>query len=68
VDALKVLRYVAELPVAQSEPCDDIGTGDPLQGDVDCNGAVNSVDSLKILRYVAGLSVAQSEPCHDIGT
>jgi hypothetical protein len=26
VDALKILRYVAELPVQQNEPCPDIGT------------------------------------------
>ncbi len=26
VDALKILRYVAALPVAQTEPCPDIGT------------------------------------------
>jgi hypothetical protein len=68
VDSLKILRHVASLSVAQTEPCDDIGTGSPLQGDVDCSGGVNSVDSLKILRFVAVLSVAQNEPCTDIGT
>jgi hypothetical protein len=69
VDALKILRYVAQLSVSQTEPCDDINTGGPpLQGDVDCSGGVNSVDSLKILRYVAQLSVSQTEPCDDIGT
>ena len=31
-----------------------------IQGDVDCNGVVNSVDSLKILREIAGFGAA---PC-----
>jgi hypothetical protein len=69
VDALKVLRHVVSLSVTQEEPCDDIGTGGPpLQGDVDCSNAVNSVDALKVLRHVASLSVTQNEPCDDIGT
>ncbi len=69
VDSLKILRHVAQLSVAQTEPCDNIGTGGPpLQGDVDCTGAVNSVDALKVLRHVAQLSVSQTEPCADIGT
>jgi hypothetical protein len=38
------------------------------QGDVDCDGQVNSIDSLKVLRFGAGLSVTQTEPCPDIGT
>ncbi len=38
------------------------------QGDVDCDGDVDSVDSLKQLRHVAGLSVSQEEGCPDIGT
>jgi hypothetical protein len=68
VDSLKVLRYVAGLSVAQTEPCADIGTEAPVWGDVDCTGAVNSVDALKLLRYVAALSVSQTEPCLDIGS
>jgi hypothetical protein len=69
VDALKELRYVAALSVAQSEPCPDIGDDvASVWGDVDCNVSVTSVDGLKILRYVAALSVAQTEPCPDIGT
>ena len=76
VDSLKVLRYVAGLPVVQNEPCTDIGVGMPgfaahggqhLQGDVDCGGDVSSVDALKVLRYVASLPVNQTEPCTDIG-
>ncbi|HET9476394.1 MAG TPA: ethylbenzene dehydrogenase-related protein, partial [Dehalococcoidia bacterium] len=68
VDALKILRNVASLPVTQTEPCADIGTmAPPLQGDVDCNGLVTAVDALKVLRKVAGLSVVQTEPCFDIG-
>ena len=76
VDALKVLRHVAGLPVSQTEPCDDIGAGLSrvsaageltLIGDVDCDEDVDSVDALKILRHVASLPVAQTEPCRDIG-
>jgi len=63
VDALKILRYVAGLSVAQSEPCKDvgqvIGSGFML-GDVDCNGTITAVDALKILRAVASLSVNTS--------
>lgn len=40
----------------------------PLQGDVDCSGAVNAVDSLKVLRHNAALSVAQTEPCPAISS
>lgn len=60
VDALKILRFVAGLSVAQSEPCKDIGQviGSGFkQGDVDCNNAVTAVDALKVLRAVASLSV-----------
>jgi hypothetical protein len=39
-----------------------------VQGDVDCDGDVDSVDSLKGLRHVAGLSVSQNEPCPAIGS
>ncbi|HET8943198.1 MAG TPA: choice-of-anchor Q domain-containing protein, partial [Dehalococcoidia bacterium] len=71
VDALKVLRYVAGLSVAQSEPCLEIGqpreppaTG--IMGDVDCSGVANAVDALNILRAVAGLPVAKPEGCPEI--
>ncbi len=69
VDALKLLRANTALPVAQNEPCVDIGTptaGGPF-GDVDCSTAVNAVDALKVLRHNTGLSVAQTEPCTNIG-
>jgi hypothetical protein len=69
VDALKVLRYNAGLPVTYPAPCVDIGadggTG-RLQGDVDCAGTVNAVDALKILRAVAVLWVNQNPGCPDI--
>ncbi len=68
VDSLKVLRYVAQLSVAQGPDCPLIGAEvASFFGDVDCSGAVNSVDALKILRFVAQLSVAQTEPCPNIG-
>jgi hypothetical protein len=70
-DALKVLRFVAGLTVAQSEPCLDISLPLPsgkLQGDVDCSGAaIAATDALKILRYVAGLPVSQAAGCPKIG-
>jgi hypothetical protein len=44
------------------DACDAPGTGN-----VDCNGAVNSIDALKILRFNAALSVTQNEPCLDLG-
>lgn len=70
-DALKVLRFVAGLGVAQSEPCVDISLPLPigkLQGDVDCGGAaIAATDALKILRYVAGLPVSQAAGCPKIG-
>jgi hypothetical protein len=68
IDALKVLRYVAQLPVSQTQPCPLIGANvASLWGDVDCNGSVTSVDALKILRVVAQLPASQDEPCPDIG-
>ena len=69
VDALKELRFVAQLSVSQNEPCPDIGDNvASIWGDVDCSGNVTSVDALKILRHVALLSVTQNDPCPDIGT
>ena len=73
VDALKILRHIAGLPVAQNQPCPGIGDDvTSIWGDIDCSGNVSStnvtsVDALKILRYVAGESVAQWEPCTGIG-
>ncbi|HSP55952.1 MAG TPA: FxLYD domain-containing protein [Dehalococcoidia bacterium] len=69
VDALKVLRFVANLSVSQNGQCDPLNTGGPpVQGDVDCQNGVNSVDALKVLRFVANLSVSQSNNCPHIGT
>jgi hypothetical protein len=67
VDALKVLRNNAALPVTQADFCIDIGSNNPHVGDVDCAGSVTSVDALKILRKNAGLPVTYTEPCDDIG-
>ena len=73
VDALKVLRHSAGLPVAHSEPCLDIGLprvlpppDNWLMGDVDCSGMVNSVDALKVLRAVAALNVALPIGCPQV--
>jgi hypothetical protein len=69
VDGLKVLRHVAGLSVAQTEPCPDLGTpfGAADNGDVNCDGDVSAVDGLGLLRHVAGLSVAQQPGCPQIG-
>jgi hypothetical protein len=68
VDALMILRWVAGLPVSQTQPCTPIGTGAPyLQGDVDCSGNVDAVDALMVLRWVAGLPVTQAGNCPPIG-
>jgi Tol biopolymer transport system component len=73
VDALKVLRHNAALPLSQNEPCLDIGLaralvppGDWKVGDVNCSGVVNSVDALLILRANAGLSVMKPPGCPEI--
>lgn len=74
VDALKILRYVAALSVAQEPSCPVVGStasvddADRMWGDVDCGGDVGAVDALKILRYVAGLSVGQGPGCPLIGS
>jgi hypothetical protein len=74
VDALKILRYGAALPVGQTQPCAALGT--PVApdlvvttpfGDLDCSGAVNSVDALKTLRWAAGFWLQQHHPCPEIG-
>jgi hypothetical protein len=72
IDALKVLRYSAGLPVTQEPGCVQIGTLiGQVFGDVDCGGVVNSIDALKVLRFSAGLPVTQVGPepdsCTDIG-
>jgi len=69
VDALKVLRHVASLPVSPGPGCPAVESqvaGHPF-GDVDCDDDVDAVDALKVLRYVASLPVQQSEECTDIG-
>lgn len=69
VDALKVLRSVAALPVSQTQPCPALGANiGYLWGDVDCKGEPTSVDALLILRHNAGLLVQQQEPCTDLGS
>jgi hypothetical protein len=67
-DSLKILRSVAGLPVTQAEPCDDIGAGVPVQGDMNCAGDVTSVDALKVLRYVAALANTLPPGCAAIGS
>jgi hypothetical protein len=69
VDGLGVSRFVAGLPVSQTQPCPAVGTGAPFgHGDVNCSGEVNAVDALFILRHVAGLPVNLPQGCREIGT
>jgi hypothetical protein len=39
-----------------------------MQGDVDCNGTINSIDALKVLRFSASLTYSQVQPCPAIGS
>jgi hypothetical protein len=74
VDALKILRHVAQMNVAQAPGCLPIGstvTGEALPrvvGDVNCSGVVNSVDALLVLRYVIFQPVALPAGCPAIGS
>lgn len=68
VDALKVLRRVADLPTEPAQGCPEIGTGSPVWGDVDCSGMADSVDALKVLRHVAGLPVDLPDGCTPPGS
>ena len=69
IDGLKLLRHVAGLDVAQSEPCPDIGTGDgELFGDINCDGSITAVDALFVLRFVAALPANLPQGCRSVGT
>ena len=76
VDALKVLRHVAQLGVSQNEPCTDIGdimvafavNNGNMQGDINCDDNITAVDALFILRYVAKLTVNLPGGCPPIGS
>ncbi len=43
-------------------------SGQPLRGDIDCNGGIDSVDALQVLRYTAKLPVAQEPSCPQLGS
>jgi hypothetical protein len=66
-DALKIIRFVAQLVVAQNQPCPAMGDA-AAWGDVDCDGSVSSIDALKVLRHVAALSVPQPLSCAPVGS
>jgi len=78
VDALHILRYVAQLPSMVPDNCPDVGAtpapmslagdGSHMRGDVDCDDDVDAVDALRILRYVAGLNPGQPPGCAPIGS
>jgi len=77
VDALHILRYVAQLPSMVPDNCPDVGAtpapmslagdGSQMRGDVDCDDDVDAVDALRILRYVAGLNPNLPDGCPPIG-
>lgn len=46
----------------------DWQAGPPAQGDVDCDGDLDSVDGLKVLRHAAGLDVTQEPGCPQLGS
>ncbi len=68
VDSLKLLRTVAGLSVTQTEPCDNIGTGSPMQGDINCDLSISALDALFVLRFVAQLNVNLPGGCAVIGS
>jgi hypothetical protein len=69
VDALKLLRQVAGMPVAQTQPCPVIGAGDAsIFGDINCDGNITAVDTLFVLRFVAGMPVNLPQGCRPVGT
>jgi hypothetical protein len=68
VDTLALLRKVAGLSVSQGPACPLIGTNlPPVWGDVNCDGAVDTVDALAVLSWVASLPVSQVPGCTEIG-
>jgi hypothetical protein len=68
IDALKLSRHVAGMPVAQTEPCPDVGTGDgDVFGDVNCDGNITAVDTLFVLRFVAALPANLPQGCRPVG-
>ncbi len=70
VDALKVLQYVAHLPVNLGPSCPQLGTdagGGQVAGDMNCDGVADSSDALVILRHVAQLPLGLPAGCQDLG-
>ena len=81
VDALKGLRYVADLSVNQADGCprpgasvEEVHPGVPggprdgrIWGDIDCSGSLDPVDALGALRYVIRLPAEQPLNCPAIG-
>jgi subtilisin family serine protease len=73
-DANKVSSYGVGLPVAQTDPCPDIGPTIKVNGtlrkwgDVDCDGNVNLADAVKIQQYVDGGQPSQNPGCPAFGS
>jgi hypothetical protein len=57
-------------PTPTATPIGETPTPSPAsfkKGNVNCDGAVNSVDALQELRHVAGMQVNQGPGCPEIG-
>jgi len=73
VDALKVLRNVAGLPIDQTGPCHAVGASITVDGaarkfgDWDCDGNVTAVDALAVLLFVVNDPLTPSG-CPVVGT
>jgi hypothetical protein len=61
IDALKVLRYAAQLP-------NQLPPGCAFAGDVDCSGVADATDALALLRYSAALPDPVNPECAAIGS
>ena len=75
VDALKVLRHVANLSVVRTQPCPAFGSAVLVDGstarawgDVDCSSRVDSTDSLILLRLLVGFVPSQTPQCPAVGS
>jgi hypothetical protein len=69
-DTLAILRYAAQMPVSQQDPCPAIGgpgVGQDMFGDLNCDDGVDSRDGLLVLRFISGLDVDQPPGCPPVG-
>ena len=50
-DALKGVQFVAGISYGQTQPCTEIGAGEPVFGDMDCDGDADAVDLSRLGRF-----------------